>query len=225
MIYLSGNKGKNLMKVATCIIIPYLIIAIPIMWYNNARFNSVFDFGAQYQLTVVDVTNLSDRYKDIPTGLFDYLVRPLTLKKSFPFLQNNYDSSGHTENYFNGGIVSGALFQNLTLIIYLYGIVGLKKIKDKTLKCFLTLLFIIGIIMCIAIIVTGATLQRYMTDFFWMLSTGAMILWLVLYQNVDDNHKKIVFLIALIFIIYSIGVGILGTFFNSEYQYYEKLKK
>ena len=203
---------------------PYLIVAIPMMWYNYARFGNILDFGVKYQLTSIDATNLSDRYKDLPMGLFDYLIRPLKTQNSFPFLQNNLDLSGHTDNYYNGGIVSGVLFQNLTLIIYLYGIMGLKKINNKTLKHFSILLFVMGLIMCIVIVITGGTLQRYMVDFFWLFSTGAMILWFVLYQNVNDRAKKIVFVIALGLIICSIIIGILGTYFNSEYHLYDIVK-
>ena len=203
---------------------PYLIIAIPMMWYNYARFGNILDFGVNYQLTSIDATNLSDRYKDLPMGLFDYLIRPLKIQKKFPFLQNNLDLSRHTDNYYNGGIVSGVLFQNLTLIIYLYGIMGLKKINSKTLKHFSILLFVMGLIMCIVIVITGGTLQRYMVDFFWLFSTGAMILWFVLYQNVNDRAKKIVFVIALGLMICSIIIGILGTYFNSEYHLYDIVK-
>jgi hypothetical protein len=46
------DKIKYLGKIALCILIPYTAVALPLMWYNEARFGSVVDFGADYQLTI-----------------------------------------------------------------------------------------------------------------------------------------------------------------------------
>lgn len=40
-------------------IIPYIIIAIGLMYYNYIRFDNVFEFGQRYQLTVTDQTQYS----------------------------------------------------------------------------------------------------------------------------------------------------------------------
>lgn len=39
-----------------CLIAPYIVVCAGIMWYNKARFGSLFDFGANYNLTVNDMT-------------------------------------------------------------------------------------------------------------------------------------------------------------------------
>lgn len=37
-------------------ILPYIIVAAGVMYYNAARFGSPFDFGANYNLTFNDMT-------------------------------------------------------------------------------------------------------------------------------------------------------------------------
>lgn len=37
--------------------LPYVLVAAGLMWYNNARFDSPFEFGQSYQLTVTDQSN------------------------------------------------------------------------------------------------------------------------------------------------------------------------
>ena len=39
-----------------CLIAPYIVVAAGLMLYNHARFGSFTDFGANYNLTVNDMT-------------------------------------------------------------------------------------------------------------------------------------------------------------------------
>ncbi len=51
-------KEKRFLKLRTIFgfILPYLIVAAGLMYYNYARFGSPFDFGANYNLTTNDMT-------------------------------------------------------------------------------------------------------------------------------------------------------------------------
>lgn len=60
-VYISTLFGKDFrlsQKIcqAAAFAVPTLIGAAGVMWYNYARFGSVFEFGAKYQLTVHDVS-------------------------------------------------------------------------------------------------------------------------------------------------------------------------
>lgn len=189
------------------------------MWYNYARFGSVIEFGAHYQLTSVDVTDLSDRYKDIPRGLYEYLIKPFKFKAEFPYIENDYSLEGHTENYYNGGIVAGILFLNLSLIICFWGFKYYKKVKDKLLKQLIVLLPIVAIVLCIVTVVSGGTVQRYAVDFFWMFSMLSMLLWFLEYQNSGKQNKKKIYILVLVLIMISVILNFFGTYLNSEYNY------
>lgn len=216
-----GNK--SLKKTFISIIVPYIIVAIPLMIYNYARFGNIFEFGAKYQLTIVDVTNLSERYKDIPKGLYQYLIQPPHLKEEFLYMSIDYSTEGNTDNYYNGGIVCGILFLNLTIIGCIFWYKYYKKVKDPILKGMMITLPIVGIVMCVLTVYMGGTVQRYAVDFFWMFSILAMIIWFLMYENAEkERTKKVIIITVLLLIGISILINFFGTFLNSEYNYLEK---
>lgn len=215
-------KTKQLTKTLIVIIVPYMIVAIPLMLYNYARFGNIFEFGAKYQLTLVDVTDLSDRYKDIPEGIYEYLLQPPTIESEYPYMSVAYNNSKHTLNYYNGGIICGILFLNLTIIVFIFWYKYYKKAKDPNLKGMMITLPIVGILMCILNIYMGGSVQRYAVDFFWMFSITAMIIWFLMYENLKkESNQKIIVITVLILVETSILINFMGTFLNSEYNYLE----
>jgi len=67
--------------------VPLLLSAIGLGWYNWARFDSPFETGLRYQLTMWNLnkkTLFSPGY--IPANLYNYLFNLFQLKQSFPFL-------------------------------------------------------------------------------------------------------------------------------------------
>jgi len=43
------------LKLAMIILAPYIIVAIPLCWYNYIRFDSIFDFGIKYNMTTLNI--------------------------------------------------------------------------------------------------------------------------------------------------------------------------
>lgn len=216
-------KSINLKRTLLSIIIPYIMVAIPLMAYNYVRFDSIFEFGAKYQLTIVDVTDLSDRYRDIPKGVYQYLIQPPKIEKEFPYIVIDYSTDGNTRNYYNGGIVGGIVFLNLTIVACVFLYRYYKKVKDPLLKGIMITLPIVGILLCVIVVYMGGTVQRYVVDFFWMFSILAMMIWFLIYENANKEiTKKIIFVILFILILLSILVNFFGTFLNSEYNYVEE---
>ena len=216
-------ENKSLKKTLLFIIVPYVIVVIPLMLYNYARFGSIFEFGAKYQLTIVDVTDLSERYKDIPRGMYQYLLEPPHLQEKYPYIYTDYSTEGHTSNYCSGGIVCGILFFNLTIISCIFWYKYYKKAKDPILKGMMITLPIVGIVMCMLDVYMGGTIQRYAVDFFWMFSIVAMIIWFLMYENAKkESTKKIILITVLILVGISILINFVGTFLNAETNYLEK---
>ncbi len=222
-IVTQAYKNKLLKKTLLFVIVPYILVAIPLMLYNYVRFESIFEFGAKYQLTIVDVTNLSERYKDIPKGMYQYLLEPPHLQDEYPYIYTDYSTKGHTTNYCSGGIVCGILFFNLTIISCIFWYKYYKKVKDPILKGMMITLPIVGIIMCMLDVYMGGTIQRYAVDFFWMFSTVAMIIWFLMYENAHkERTKKVILITVLILMGISILTNFVGTFLNAETNYLKK---
>ena len=85
-------RDKNQKKIsraiqAACFTVPLMIGAVLIMMYNNARFDSPFQFGNIYQLTVSNAAanDLSPAY--LPDAIIHYFIQPPRFRTSFPFIE------------------------------------------------------------------------------------------------------------------------------------------
>lgn len=186
-------------------IIPYMIVAAFIMYYNKIRFGSIFDFGANYNITGNDMTRRGFNIDRIGLGLFMYLFQPFNLKATFPFLvttnlSNNYMGTTIFEQMF-GGI----LFTNPVL---LFGIIIFKfKKKIKNDKIFKMGLFslILGLLLVILDTQMAGILQRYVSDFCWLFCIPTIfVVFSIFNDEKKDKLKKIVLEILIGFVIFSI---------------------
>ena len=87
------EKKLNL-PLLLCVAIPYILVAVPLMWYNDARFGSPFDFGSTYQVTGLNlsVQNLLSpvaRLQRFVEGVAAYLLNPPETSILFPFFTVN----------------------------------------------------------------------------------------------------------------------------------------
>ena len=67
--------------------LPLIAGAIAVMWYNNARFGSPLDFGANYQLTVSDVSLNTIDLKYLFSSFFSYFLCPMWQMEGKPFIE------------------------------------------------------------------------------------------------------------------------------------------
>ncbi len=72
----------------TCsFMVPLIAGGIFVMWYNNARFGSPFDFGAAYQLTVSDIHANKLSLSGIGPMIYHYFLQVPRPRSSFPFFE------------------------------------------------------------------------------------------------------------------------------------------
>lgn len=66
--------------------LPLFAGAAAVMWYNAARFGSPLDFGANYQLTVSDVSLNTIDLKYFFSSFFSYFLCPIWQTEVYPYL-------------------------------------------------------------------------------------------------------------------------------------------
>ena len=165
------------------VIAPFLIIFLPIGFYNYIRFDSITNFGAAYNLTGGDMTS----YRFIPFKILvqfvEYLFLPFQFTSSFPFitvinnspLSSNIESLKTAEPFYAG-------FMFLTPITFsLFALV--RKAARTALKdsgcspLLITSLAIAAFNIVVASYVSG-TNMRYFADFAWLIILSAiLVLW------------------------------------------------
>lgn len=103
---------RSKLKAAVCTGIPVLIGAILVMWYNYARFDSIFEFGQFNQLTVFDTHyhKLSLNFELFFSVFYHYFFENFNLSANFPYVSPVF---GTDPNLGNGSGVferAGVLF-------------------------------------------------------------------------------------------------------------------
>ena len=184
------SKGKFLGWLMA-IVIPYIIVAISLMWYNYARFGSVFDFGSTYQVTGlnIDVQNLMSpvgKLQRFLTGIRAYFLNPPRFFGQFPFVETQMaptTNSAYVPQYLGAVGLFCIPVSWLLLIIFK---------SDKQLKMEKPIIgrFIIASL-AISILTAGLSATyciqpRYEIDYAWLVILSGLSCLSFLYNRKDD---------------------------------------
>jgi hypothetical protein len=84
-----GRYGlRSLWRRAVLMLIPVALSLFGLGLYNLARFGDPMETGLSYQLTIPEFRHISYSLSYVPSGLFAYLMYPLTAASEFPFIQD-----------------------------------------------------------------------------------------------------------------------------------------
>lgn len=169
-LFSAKSLGKTI-----ALAVPYVVVAAFLMYYNYARFGNIFDFGASYNLTVMDMVSEKFNFGKIPLGLYTYFIQPPYLIATFPFLKNVDIVKDFMGNYVMeqnfGGLFACHIILLSLLLVY--------KVKDIIKEKKLFVPFVIMIILAFGIAMidynTGGLILRYLIDFMWLIFLAAVI--------------------------------------------------
>jgi len=172
------------------ICLPYVAVAVGIMWYNYARFGSPFDFGQNYNLTTNDMTGRGYRVERVGLSLFTYFLQLPNFTVAFPFLQSvkidtNYLGTTITEPMFGG------IFAVIPLLWCLVAVPFIWKKMKKGHRLALCLLPLGLSVFLGAFDAQGAgLLQRYVSDFSFLAIMAAAAVVFFLYEKTRGKLKE-----------------------------------
>ena len=183
----------------SCLVLPYVLVAIGIMWYNAARFGSPFDFGSNYNLTTNDMTRRGWSLGRLAPALFAFFVQTPSTVGTFPYLQAcSFDTTymGQTIKEVTFGGVFACL-PVLWLLVFAPRAIRM-RIQQRSTH---TIAGVMGVLIASTVVVALADaemagiLQRYYADFSVMLLLVAVLVVFILNENID--HEGIAYEIAL----------------------------
>ena len=140
------------------ILIPYAVTGALLMWYNYARYGSVFEFGQSYQLTVTDQSS------------YGSLLSHISIKSILPWILYYLLTNSFSNDLLSYGV------------LITYPVVALSCIMIFKRSCFTDLKrselkpFVVVIILTILIIIAFSSacapypIPRYRTDIFWLVA-------------------------------------------------------
>lgn len=181
------------------LIVPCIVVALGLMYYNVLRFGSPADFGASYSMTSNDMTHRGFNMERILYGLWYFLLEPARLEADFPYLR-----SASIETDYLGRMVSescfGGIFACSMLTWPVFILIRLWKLRRKENRegtaVLTTALLSAGIALAIcAVDATGAgILIRYSCDVSYGLFLAAFIGLCALEKRADRKKAEGAFL-------------------------------
>ena len=202
---------KDIIKNILVIAIPYLTIGTLLMIYNYIRFGNILEFGAKYQLTINDMTHLSNRFATIGVGIICNLFSVPNFIPSFPFITNHNNLISFNGDYYIENMIGGLfILVPICFAICKFHVIY-KKSPKRELVNFVGTLIIVGIIIAILSVVMGGSMQRYIVDYGWMFIIAGICIFLEIHELYKTSEaKNILKKIFSILTIYIVIVNLCG---------------
>ena len=174
-----------------CLIAPYVVVAIGIMWYNWARFGSPLNFGANYNLTVHDMPKRGLSFGRIAPALFAYFFQPPAVDGTFPYLLPvTFDTTyvGQTVRE----VTFGGIFACLPVLWILFFARPLLRRRfeqrsTNTVAGVVVVLIVSGFLVALLDAEMAGILQRYFADFSFMFLAAAVLLAFIANENMREG--------------------------------------
>ncbi len=221
-VFLKNRKltirlGKQLLFAAS----PYMLVGVLLMLYNYARFDSPFEFGQAYQLTITDQSHYGSffsRFQPLKTfdGICKFFVGYTPMSDQFPFV--TFD---------------GILLNFPILFLPFFGIAseGVRgEIRESRLpRCIITL-FCIPLLISFADVLWAPTvLERYHMDIYWVLCLLCYLVTGLYYRNLSAKTARrfscIVSIWAFLSLCKCILLFLIPYDYNFTFYYVEALEK
>jgi hypothetical protein len=163
-----------------CLIVPVVAVAAGVMWYNWIRFDSPFDFGAQYNLTYNNMTMRGHSLMRMADGLYYCLVCPPNITDTFPFISHvtAYPSFSGVTIY--EPLIGGLLWLNpmLLAIAFVFGLAKRGERRDMPTFLFAVYFALMGIVLVAFDCDNAGILLRYFQDFGILFALSATLVFL-----------------------------------------------
>ncbi|HAN21800.1 MAG: hypothetical protein A2Y15_08455 [Clostridiales bacterium GWF2_36_10] len=180
-----NNKNKKIIvKYLISSLLPFIIFGGIQMVYNWMRFDSPFDFGIQYSLTINDFTNSQFHIHFVLVCIFSFLFAAPYFQPQYPFVYSsfqllNMNGFMYVDDKHVSGIAIGLFFRALPMFAYFLSRRAYRLIEKPNRKKALILIALPCLLAPFAILVSiweSGYAVRYNADFSWQMLIGALII-------------------------------------------------
>lgn len=225
---LHGYLSRESVKYLLCAMGPMVILGLMQMIYNYLRFESPFDFGIQYSLTINDFTNSEFHIKFCAVALYNYLFNPPVFQMEYPFVRTDFQYM-HSSGYFYADTFNTLNTSGLFTLVPLTWFYlasrramrqfGTRKQKIKTLLKIAVPCLAAPLIIIMSVWESGYAV-RYTGDFSVEIILGAFVMMFLILKSTSNGtiKKLITYMVcfSLVWVIYAEGIQIV----NQAFRYY-----
>lgn len=196
--------SKKSVRQTAAVGLPFLVVGAAIMWYNAARFGSVMDFGATYNLTSNDMTHRGFVFGRTGLGIFTYLFQPVNLFATFPFIKDFSVATVYQGLTLSENMMGGVYVLYPVLVTGLYGVYNKKLFSDNNGHKIVCLALFMSVAVVAVDTQMAGLLMRYDLDFLWMLMLASVFTIFSLYQKYErkeELRQKIIRLVIILSVV------------------------
>ena len=219
-------------QLAAALLVPLVVGATLIGWYNWARFDSPFEFGLRYQITIYNLNRympLTFQPDYLPFNIVAYLLLPFEFIPNFPFIQPiGFSSLLNSLNIaapklYAAGNVTGILFYAPFLFLAFLPFFKRNRAAQENNQLQSFTFFLLGgsfLINAVTILFYFYGQMRFMGDLVSQVTLLAILgYWLVVRNS---SSSKLYLRAANVLIVFTLIVSILLAF-TSESSRMERL--
>ncbi len=145
--------------------VPLMIGAAITMVYNAVRFDSPFEFGSTYQLTVSNTAANAVRLSDFPAAMVQYFLTPVTFGGVFPYINQTFVTIATPSHFvYNTGGFGAFLFLCIPLAYLSVGAVTAKKLCKPEKRWVFRLAFLLPVVLAFLDYCLAGYVPRYLCD-------------------------------------------------------------
>lgn len=208
-------RGK---KEFVCLLAPYFVVAAGIMWYNRARFGSPLNFGANYNLTVNDMTLRGYNMGRFLPALFAYFLQTPTTTGVFPWIQ-----PAPFETTYMGQTIKEVTFGGIFVCLPILWILAFsrrilafrfRQRSTNTIAGVVIVMLVSGVVVALLDAQAAGILQRYYADFSFMLLAASVLLAFIVNEAIkpDESDHKVFMRILLTVVAISVCYSLILCF-------------
>lgn len=190
------QEKKQWLRYLLCAFAPLGGWAALQLLYNYLRFDSFFDFGIQYSLTINDFTRSQFHPQFVIVGLFAFLFAAPALEPRFPFLFSEFQSLNLNGYYFvddrhTNAIALGLFFRALPAFAYLFAPRAYRLSgKNKSAAAILGAFCLGAPLVILYSVWESGYAVRYTADFSWQMLMGAFFVAFTVYHALHSAAMK-----------------------------------
>ena len=189
--------------------------------YNYIRFDSIFEFGTKYQLTVSDISKNYIALSDLVPAIKHYILSPFKRIDAFPFVELEWRAVEGVNKFIYTEWSFGIFALPLCLFLF-YGLYYLfdKKAKSWAKTLVASSLFAIVFISLVNFSL-GGVMFRYTCDITAVAVPLALILFFLFYERIYELisgngraflvAKRVLLILSMIFLFFNLALGFFIT--------------
>jgi hypothetical protein len=227
-VYLSLRPHQSRRRLGVALSVPFGVCALLLAAYNQARFNSPFEYGTKYQINGPSTyTAHFGELSFLPPGLWSYLLTPPRLGAIFPFFLINYpqESFPFTQPAHYGPLSeeTGGLLAMAPIAIFLVVLPWLWRRRSSSLGPLVPFLCVMGIagVICMASLAYEfyISTERYEADYMTLFLFGALAVWLALSSGAGGAGRRLIRLGGAMLAAWSCLTGVAMSYQEIEAHY------